>query len=154
MLSFQKPCSSCNSAFETYVKLHQHCIEEHKMKRCSYCTKFFTVAEYNDHKAGCKDLTPKRFQCTWCPKRFHQSTSKKLHERFLHTGERPHRCTHCPARFHQLSDLRKHEVKHTGFYKFLCYTCKEKRRGSSLKGRCRKHTMLIPELFNLMSRKW
>jgi len=49
----------------------------------------------------------KRFECSYCFKRFTRPSSMKTHMN-SHTGERPHSCNRCEARFSVRSNMMRH----------------------------------------------
>jgi len=56
--------------------------------------------------------TPKRHQCTRCPKSFDRPSTLKTHMN-SHTGERPFKCAICSASFSVRSNMKRHMKCHS-----------------------------------------
>ena len=65
----------------------------------------------------------KIYQCKFCPKNFKQSSNLKVHERRIHTGEKPFKCKVCLKQFSDSTMLDRHNRIHSGSKPFQCETC-------------------------------
>ncbi|CAH0727144.1 unnamed protein product, partial [Brenthis ino] len=142
---FRSPvkCSHCSRVFVSnyYLKRHvkrKH--EEHKTFICAICGKGFAFkGELSNHNRNVHDkhLRPKKqFKCQFCNKIYKCAKSVTVHERSVHTGDRPAVCTVCGSSFYHEEYLREHMRLHTGETPFKCPICG---RGYAQRGNMKSH---------------
>ena len=68
------------------------------------------------HSPPRKKMKILKYQCSYCPKAFDNSSSRRVHER-IHTGEKPYKCEDCGAAYPQQSNLQYHKKKLCQFRK-------------------------------------
>ncbi|XP_042227399.1 protein krueppel-like [Homarus americanus] len=80
----------------------------------------------------------KRFECTFCKKKFKRKEKLKYHER-IHTGERPFQCQLCVRGFVSKTKLDDHVSRHRGDRRYRCSYCTKTYAGAwDLKQHIRK----------------
>ncbi|CAL8125153.1 unnamed protein product [Orchesella dallaii] len=92
--SLQKECKVCHEAIPSDA-LFSHVISTHyngEIPTCQMCKKTFTyrqglISHMRYHDADKYDKA-----CSYCGKRFIRKSDVIIHERRLHTGERPYQC--------------------------------------------------------------
>ncbi|ODM99835.1 putative zinc finger protein [Orchesella cincta] len=94
--SLQKECKVCHEAVPSDA-LFAHVISTHyngEIPTCNICTKQFTYRQGLISHMRYHDAEKYDKACSYCGKRFIRKSDVIIHERRLHTGERPY---HCPA---------------------------------------------------------
>ena len=89
-----------------------------KFHECSYCHKRFTQSTHLDVHVR-SHIGYKPFACNYCGKRFTQGGNLRTHER-LHTGEKPYACKTCGRQFSRKGNLQAHELTHGNLKPFQC----------------------------------
>lgn len=85
---------------------------------CSFCQKRFTQSTHLEvHVRSHIGLKP--FECRYCHKRFTQGGNLRTHER-LHTGEKPFKCELCGRNFSRKGNLVAHMLTHNNARPFSC----------------------------------
>lgn len=89
---------------------------------CDYCGKSFKrkgtlVIHLRTH------TNEKPYACSYCPRRFPQTSSLKDHIRARHTLEKPYFCHMCGKPFSSRTNFRVHLISHVDEKQFKCKMC-------------------------------
>ncbi|KAM3960201.1 uncharacterized protein ACR2FA_005682 [Aphomia sociella] len=142
---FKNPikCPKCPRVCVSDYYLQRHIKRQHTMERnfiCSSCgRKFAYKGELSTHYRNVhdKDLKAKKiFKCTICDKTYKCQKSVLIHERSVHTGQRPAICSVCNSSFYHEDYLKEHMRLHTGETPFKCPICG---RGYAQRGNMKSH---------------
>ncbi|KAL1502630.1 hypothetical protein ABEB36_007745 [Hypothenemus hampei] len=124
-------CEKCNNSYNSSIKLVNHCIKDHGMKkidvrpficdRCSsrFCNSSNLLQHMKYHEAVRSNM------CTYCGKGFITKTDLNIHEK-QHLNKREYRCEECGKCFNTHKDIRSHRlVVHTDStnWKYSCSIC-------------------------------
>ncbi|KAB7501644.1 Zinc finger protein [Armadillidium nasatum] len=93
-----------------------------KKRQCPYCDYSSNVGNDVKRHILCKHSNEKRFQCTFCQKKFSIKPHLVVHMR-IHTGEKPYKCSICFKTFCQKSALNRHKIKCISI--FETYFCQD-----------------------------
>ncbi|RXG62243.1 Zinc finger protein Xfin [Armadillidium vulgare] len=93
-----------------------------KKRQCPYCDYSSNVGNDVKRHIMCKHSNEKRFQCTFCQKKFSIKPHLVVHMR-IHTGEKPYKCSVCFKTFCQKSALNRHKIKCISI--FETYFCQD-----------------------------
>ncbi|XP_045614363.1 uncharacterized protein [Procambarus clarkii] len=109
------PCSNCDSIFDAFTDLRQHCLVVHigvlqEKHLCTVCKKSFSSSA--TLKMHTKTIHNKifNFKCPVCGEIFNRKTNMQTHHKRVHQGVEVRRlqCDMCKKRFLCPSELRKH----------------------------------------------
>ncbi|CAG9788341.1 unnamed protein product [Diatraea saccharalis] len=142
---FKKPvkCPECPRVCASEQDLKRHRKRRHEKCKnyiCSVCGHAFAFqGELTTHNKNVhnKHLIPKKvFACKHCNKTYKCGKSVLIHERSVHTGQRPAECSICGSRFFHEDYLKEHMRLHTGETPFKCPICG---RGYAQRGNMKSH---------------
>ncbi|CAH0400201.1 unnamed protein product [Chilo suppressalis] len=142
---FKKPakCPECPRVCASDRDLSRHRKRRHEVVKnfiCSICGHAFAFqGELTSHnnKVHNKHLhPPKVYACKICDKTYKCQKSVIVHERSMHTGQRPAECSICGSRFYHEDYLKEHMRLHTGETPFKCPICD---RGYAQRGNMKSH---------------
>lgn len=133
VVHFKNPakCEMCSKTLVNEYYLNRHILRRHSQKpkefTCPTCNREFAFkGELRSHiqKVHNKHLVPKKtYSCKICNKEYKCPKSVIVHERSVHTGQRPAECGVCGARFYHIDYLKEHMRLHTGETPFKCPIC-------------------------------
>ncbi|XP_031623272.1 transcription factor grauzone-like [Contarinia nasturtii] len=126
---FQMNCDLCMHHFESWNDTRTHYLDKHNILkpflRC--CNrKFFLRSRIIEHITWHAD--PSAFNCTKCPKKFHEKRTLTAHAlRHLEDEKRSFECHQCHKRFSRQHILNRHlsDVHPIGDQKFICNICEK-----------------------------
>ncbi|XP_075976964.1 uncharacterized protein LOC142977123 isoform X2 [Anticarsia gemmatalis] len=142
---YKKPvqCPKCPRICVSDYYLKRHMKRKHENSRnfiCSSCGQAFTFkGELSSHFKNVhnKHLKPKKiYACKLCDKVYKCQKSVLIHERAVHTGQRPAQCCVCGSSFYHEDYLKEHMRLHTGETPFKCPICG---RGYAQRGNMKSH---------------
>ncbi|KAJ8345319.1 hypothetical protein SKAU_G00295120 [Synaphobranchus kaupii] len=133
-------CIDCGNGFsqEVHLSLHQ-C--SHRREKPYSCVKSgensSQKSKFESQQHNCR--VGNFYRCLVCGKYFSRRDSLHVHQRTVHTGEKPYSCAECGKNFSQKGNLQKHKVIHTGEKPYQCLEC-----GKSFteKGNLQKHHLI------------
>ena len=117
----QKACDTEIEAPVEKEEMYSDKPDENKSFESATCSKKFFQKKSWIHQKNIH-TGEKPYECKTCMKRFNQKCNLKTHER-IHTGEVPYECKTCKKRFKQKGTLKKHQMIHTGELKYVCKIC-------------------------------
>ncbi|CAB3255885.1 unnamed protein product [Arctia plantaginis] len=142
---FKNPvqCPKCPRVCVSDYYLKRHMKRKHEASRdfiCSTCGQGFAYkGELTSHFRNVhnKHLKPKKmYSCKFCDKSYKCQKSILIHERSVHTGQRPAQCNVCGSCFFHEDYLKEHMRLHTGETPFKCPICG---RGYAQRGNMKSH---------------
>ncbi|CAH0625603.1 unnamed protein product [Chrysodeixis includens] len=142
---FKKPvkCPKCPRICVSDYYLNRHIKRKHELHKefiCSTCGQGFAYkGELSSHFRNVhgKLSRPKKvYSCKFCDKTYKCAKSIIIHERSVHTGQRPAECTVCNTSFFHEDYLKEHMRLHTGETPFKCPICG---RGYAQRGNMKSH---------------
>ncbi|XP_045773558.1 zinc finger protein 569-like isoform X1 [Maniola jurtina] len=123
-------CPHCGKMLASQYYLNRHIKRKHEESRdyiCAACGSGFAYkTELRNHNRSVheKHLRPKKqYKCKICAKTYKCAKSVVVHERSVHTGQRPAVCSVCDSSFYHIDYLREHMRLHTGETPFKCPIC-------------------------------
>nr|XP_021201563.2 zinc finger protein 880 [Helicoverpa armigera] len=136
-------CPKCPRICASNYYLNRHIKRKHETHRefiCSSCGIGFAFkGELTSHFRNVHDklARPKKvYTCKYCDKTYKCAKSTIIHERSVHTGQRPAECTVCNTSFYHEDYLKEHMRLHTGETPFKCPICG---RGYAQRGNMKSH---------------
>ncbi|XP_026752701.2 zinc finger protein 160-like [Galleria mellonella] len=136
-------CPKCPRVCVSDYYLSRHIKRKHNTEKnfiCSSCGQRFAFkGELSSHYKNVHDkhLKPKKiFKCHMCDKTYKCQKSVIVHERSVHTGQRPAVCNVCNSSFYHEDYLKEHMRLHTGETPFKCPICG---RGYAQRGNMKSH---------------
>ncbi|XP_012547515.4 zinc finger protein ZFP2 isoform X1 [Bombyx mori] len=142
--SIPKQCPKCSKILSSEYYLNRHIKRRHdaesKNFKCTICSLSFAfkgeLGSHIKHVHNKKNLPKKVFSCKICGKVYKCPKSVIVHERSIHTGQRPAECSICGARFYHDDYLKEHMRLHTGETPYKCPICS---RGYAQRGNMKSH---------------
>ncbi|XP_061189353.1 zinc finger protein 184-like [Saccostrea echinata] len=119
-------CNECGLRFPTNFDVNKHKLEVHEANKkfiCETCgRKFRREDNMRLHlKTHQKRENDPELQCKICKKYLSSKDSLKLHQKFMHTEEKPCVCEICGHRTRQMGSLRHHmKVRHSDDRPYEC----------------------------------
>lgn len=136
-------CPKCSRVCVSEYYLKRHMKRKHESTKdfiCATCGQGFAYkGELTSHFRNVhnKHLKPKKsFGCKFCEKTYKCQKSVLIHERSIHTGQRPAQCSVCGSSFYHEDYLKEHMRLHTGETPFKCPICG---RGYAQRGNMKSH---------------
>ncbi|XP_076473060.1 uncharacterized protein LOC143302329 [Babylonia areolata] len=110
-------CTLCEKSFVLQTNLKSHMKYRHaeggRAFHCDQCSYRAFDARALDIHQRCVHSDERPFKCTYCPSAFARKFYLVVHLR-KHTGEKPHRCSECSQSFAQKPSLTRHRRTHHG----------------------------------------
>ncbi|XP_063364851.1 zinc finger protein 26-like [Cydia amplana] len=123
-------CPTCNRTCVSTYYLNRHIKRKHTEKKDFFCqicgTGFAFKGELTSHYKSVhvkKTGPPRTWACKHCGKTYKCPKSVLVHERSVHTGERPAVCDICNTSFTHHDYLKEHMRLHTGETPYKCPIC-------------------------------
>uniref|UniRef100_A0A2A4JEB8 Protein krueppel n=1 Tax=Heliothis virescens TaxID=7102 RepID=A0A2A4JEB8_HELVI len=136
-------CPKCPRVCPSNKCLNRHMKRKHEEHRefiCSSCGMGFAFkGDMTTHFRYVHDKLAhprKVYTCKFCNKTYKNAKSTIIHERSVHTGERPAECTICNTSFSHEDYLKEHMRIHTGEKPYKCPICG---RGYAQRSSMRSH---------------
>ncbi|XP_028173774.1 zinc finger protein 583-like isoform X2 [Ostrinia furnacalis] len=142
---FKNPvsCPQCSRMCVSEYYLKRHIKRRHDTEKnfiCATCGRRFAFkGELSNHQRIVHEkhlMKKKMFACKFCDKTYKCAKSIIIHERSVHTGQRPAECTVCGSSFYHEDYLKEHMRLHTGETPFKCPICG---RGYAQRGNMKSH---------------
>ncbi|XP_022826881.1 zinc finger protein 28 homolog isoform X2 [Spodoptera litura] len=141
---FKKPikCPKCPKICDSDYYLHKHMKRKHETNRefiCATCGQGFAFrGDLTSHTRNVHEKIKrmKVYSCKFCDKTYKCAKSTIIHERSVHTGQRPAECSVCNTSFYHEDYLKEHMRLHTGETPFKCPICG---RGYAQRGNMKSH---------------
>ncbi|KAI4471943.1 finger putative transcription factor family-related [Holotrichia oblita] len=149
-------CNVCGMGFKQEHRLKAH-IKRHDKDKwlvCELCGKSFNdYSSFTRHKGT--HAIDKTYPCSICGKILSSPAQKKLHEKKIHSDERPYVCSYCKRGFKHICTLKRHILIHTGEKPYSCNICgKLFRQRECLPAHMRSHTGETPYVCKLCPAKF